>query len=374
MAKRKIAYEGFHPLSSEELLYRQCESMLKHASSNGKQVPPHLMTDFKSVASKTPNLNSLKMMNNEWMSDAEPFQLSTDDTLVLANCHNTLVQIVAPARPQTLLLFQYESVKNGSWQVFGSVPLIRRLLAAAFICLVAMIALGTSSMISIDGQNVSLFTYKGTKLILNALFLISAAGLGAAFNALFRARPYVTNYTYNPTYEASYWIEFAMGLISGLILSELIYLNIDDSSSLGLIVSRKVTISLLGGFGGLLVYKILNRLVFMLEGIVRKDTADMLDAELRTMEADMLKQVTKERNDLAKAVTKIQAEVVYKDLKPGEINKRLENLVDGVVENNYKPVRELPSEDDIYFDREMDGNYTNLDNPEHENDEYTERI
>lgn len=370
----KETNQNFHPLQSEELLFRQCDSMLKHASSNGKQVPPHLMTDFKSVASKAPNLNNIKMMNNEWVSDSEPFQLSTDDMLVLANCHNTLVKIVAPARPQTLLLFQYESVKNGKWQVFGSVPLIRRLLAAAFISLVAMIALGTSDMIKLDGQNVSLFHYKGLGLILNAAFLLAAAGLGASFNALFRARNYVTNYTYNPTYEASYWIEFAMGLISGLILSELIYLNISDESSIGMIVSRKVTISLLGGFGGLLVYKILNRLVFMLEGIIRKDTDGHLDAELRTMEADMLKQVTKERNDLAKEITKIQAEVVYKDLKPGEINKRLENLVDGVVENEYKPVRELPSQDDIFFDRETDGNFTNLDNPEHEADEYTDRI
>ncbi len=370
----KKAAEEFHSLSSEELLFRQCDAMLKHATSNGSQVPPHLITDFKSIASKAPNLRSLKIFNNEWMSDSEPFHLSNDDVLVLANCHNALVKIVSPARPQTLLLLQYESIRKGRMQVFGSVPLIRRLLAAAFISLIALILLGTSDLIKLDGQNVSLFTYKGQALILNAAFLLSAAGLGASFNALFRAKSYVTNYTYNPTYEASYWIEFAMGLISGLILSELIYLNIDEGSSLGMIVSRKVTISLLGGFGGLLVYKILNRLVFMLEGIVRKDTEDKLDAELRTMEAEMLKQVTKERNDLAKAVNKIQAEVVYKSLKPNEINERLETLVSGVVEDNYKSVRELPQENSVFFDMETDGNYTNLDNPEHENDEYTERI
>lgn len=373
MANRNTT-ENFHPLSSEELLFRQCEAMLKHASSNGKQIPAHLITDFKSVSSKVPNLSSLQIMNNEWMSDSAPFQLSMDDLLTLGHCHNTLVQIVSPARPQTLLLYQYESIRNGRWQVFGSVPLIRRLLAAAFICLVALIALGTSDLIKLDGQETSIFTYRGWTLVLNAAFLIAAAGLGASFHALFRAREYVTNYTYNPTYEASYWIEFAMGLISGLILSELIYLNIADDSSVGLILSRKVTISLLGGFGGLLVYKILNRLVYALEGIIRAKTDDKLDAELRRMEANTLKQLTEERSKVAKEITKIQAEVVYKDLKPEEVNKRLEDLTNNVVENVYKPVRELPNQDDIFFDREMDGNFVNLDNPEHENDEYTDKI
>ena len=364
----------FHALSSEELLFRQCDAMLKHASSNGMQVPPNLITDFKSIASKVPNLNSLKNLNNNWMSNAGAFHLSTDDVLVLANCHNTLVKIVSPARPQTLLLLQFESGRGGRLQVFGSVPLIRRLLAAAFVSLIALILLGTSDLIELDGQHVSLFTYKGKALIMNAAFLLSAAGLGASFSALFRAKSYVTDYTYNPTYEASYWIEFAMGLISGLILSELINLDLSSEGSFSMIVSHKVTISLLGGFSGLLVYKILNRLVFMLEGIVRKDTADKLDAELRAMEAEMLKQVTKERNDLAKAVNKIQAEVVYKSLKPNEINERLEGLVTGVVDDEYKSTRELPKENSVFFDRETDGNYTNLDNPEHEDDEYTDKI
>lgn len=363
---------NFHPLPSEELLYRECESMLKHALSNGNQVPPHLITDFDSVGSKIPTLSGLKIMNNEWMSDSAPFQLSTDDILVLANCHNTLVKIVSPARPQTLLLYQYESIKNGRWQVFGSVPLIRRLLAAAFISLIAMIGLATSDMVKIDGQNTSLFDYQGMRLILNALFLVAAAGLGASINALFRARDYVTNYTYNPTYEASYWIEFSMGLISGLILSELIRFDISASGSYSQILGNKVTISLLGGFGGLLVYRVLNRLVYVLEGIIRQETNSRLDAELRTMEANTMKKITAERSNLAREITKIQSEIVYKDMTSGELNNRLEHLVDNVVEDNYTPVRDYPKEDDIFFNRENIAEHTNLDSPEHESSEYTD--
>ncbi|NJN77813.1 MAG: hypothetical protein HC803_05340 [Saprospiraceae bacterium] len=332
--------------------------MLKHARESGFQVPEHLGTDFNSVIGKIPSLNSLKVLSNEWMSDTAPFQLSTEDMLVLGQCHNVLVKIVSPARPQTLLLYQYESMKNGRWKIFGSVPLIRRLLAVAFICLVAIIGLATSPLVKIDGQDMSLFDYNGLKLVLNAGFLLAAAGLGASFSALFRAREYVTNYTYNPTYEASYWIEFAMGLIAGLILSELVRFDVSGAEGYSMVLSSKVTISLLGGFGGLFVYRVLNRLVYVLEGIIRQETGDKLDAELRTMEANTMKQITKERSNLAKEITKIQSEIVYKDMTSGELNKRLENLVDNVVENNYKPVREIPIENDPFFDqRNIYGKY-----------------
>jgi hypothetical protein len=362
----------FHTISSEELLFRQCEVMLKHARENGFQVPEHLGTDFNSVIGKVPNMNSLKILSNEWMSDTPPFQLSTDDMLVLGQCHNVLVKIVSPARPQTLLLYQYESMKNGRLKIFGSVPLIRRLLAVAFICLVAIIGLATSPLVKIDGQDMSLFDYNGLKLVLNAGFLLAAAGLGASFSALFRVRDYVTNYTYNPTYEASYWIEFAMGLIAGLILSELIRFDVAAAGgSYSTVLSSKVTISLLGGFGGLFVYRVLNRLVYVLEGIIRQETGDKLDAELRTMEANTMKQITAERSTLAREITKIQSEIVYKDMTSGELNKRLEGLVDNVVENNYKPVRDIPKEDDVFFDRETFVENMNLDSPEHESNDYT---
>jgi hypothetical protein len=364
----------FHPLSSEELLYRECDAMLKHALSNGKQIPPTLFTDFDSVKSKVPQLNGLKIMSNEWMSDSLPFLLGRDDIHTLAHAHNTLVRIVAPARPQTLLLYQYESVKNGRWQVFGSVPLIRRLLAVAAISLIALIAFATSPLVEITGQNTSLFDFHGLQLVMNVCFLLAAAGLGASFNALFRARTFVTDYTYNPTYEASYWIEIAMGLIAGVILSEFVVFDVSEGSDLGWIMGRKVTVSLLGGFGGLLVYKILNRMVYVLEGVIRQKTEDKLDYELKKMEAASIQKLTAERNNLAREITKIQSEIVYKDLSKNDLNKRLENLADNVVDDVYKPTRDIPAEDDLDFDRETNGNYTNLDNPEHEADEYTERI
>lgn len=371
MAKNTVE---FHPISSEELLFRQCEVMIKHARENGLQVPEHLGTDFNSVIGKLPNMNSLQVMSNEWMSDTPPFELSTDDMLVLGQCHNVLVKIVSPARPQTLLLYQYESMKNGRWKIFGSVsvPLIRRLLAVAFLSLIALIGLATSPLVKIDGQEMSLFDYNGLKLVLNAGFLLAAAGLGASFSALFRAREYVTNYTYNPTYEASYWIEFAMGLIAGLILSELVRFDVSAAGgSYSAILSSKVTISLLGGFGGLFVYRVLNRLVYVLEGIIRQETNDKLDAELRTMEANTIKQISSERTNLAREITKIQSEIVYKDMTSGELNKRLKHLVGNVVENNYKPIREIPKEDDAFSNREIFIENMNLDSPEHESKDYT---
>ena len=64
---------------------------------------------------------------------------------------------------------------------------------------------------------------------MGALFLqlhfMSAAGLGASFAVLFEINTYTLKAAFDPLYEPSYWTRFALGLIAGVLLADLVSAN-----------------------------------------------------------------------------------------------------------------------------------------------------
>jgi hypothetical protein len=116
----------------------------------------------------------------------------------------------------------------------------------------------------VNHQTISqgLFDSPGLTLFLNQIFLLSYAGLGAAFAALNQLNEFIKLGTYEPKFDASYWARIIMGLMSGLIISELLplnALNLQDAS--GIQDFEKPLAALLGGFASDMLYRILNRLV-----------------------------------------------------------------------------------------------------------------
>src|SRR5438270_13746307 len=97
------------------------------------------------------------------------------------------------------------------------------------------------------------------------MHLISAAGLGACFYALFKARRFITNGTYDPKYEPTYWVRFILGITAGTLLALLIPVG----GSAGSVELTKPLLALLGGFSAEAVYRILLRMVETLETLVQ---------------------------------------------------------------------------------------------------------
>ena len=322
----------YRQISDTEHLFRSCSVMLKHALDNGYDVPAALVNDFYAISSRHPKLTPLKINHKQMLSTSEPFHFSDQEIRVLSSVHSTLVRVISPAKPYTLLLLNADSQSNGSWQVFGSVPLLRRLLGASAICIIAMIFFGGFS--NMQQYEQQLFDLRGIQLLLNFGFLLAAAGLGASFSGLFKARAYVSNYTYDAQYEDTYWTEFALGLIAGIILAEIV--DVSSFSTTGIKVGSKVTLAMLGGFSGMVVYRLLNRVVYALEALVRERTEDKFSADLRQMEAKSNEKIAVTRTNIAREITKIQSDLSYKTLTKDEVSHRLEGLVDGLVFDDYQ--------------------------------------
>lgn len=358
----------YRQISDTEHLFRSCSVMLKHALDNGYNLPAALVNDFYSISTKHPDLTPLRINHKQMLSDSKPMLFEPQEIRVLSSVHSGLVRVISPAKPYTLMLLSADSAKEGKWQVFGSVPLLRRLLAAATICILAMILFGGFSDMQAYDKN--LFDLRGIQLLLNFGFLLAAAGLGAAFSGLFKARAYVSNYTYDSQYEDTYWTEFALGLIAGIILAEII--DVGDVQAVGIKIGSKVTLAMLGGFSGMVVYRLLNRVVYALEALVKQRTEDKFSADLRQLESKSNERISVTRTNIAREITKIQSDLSYKTLTQDDVNRRLEGLVDGLVFDDYQSPNDkrkvivpqtMETEDEV--------EHTNLDSPEHDDEEYT---
>src|SRR5262249_22496035 len=60
-------------------------------------------------------------------------------------------------------------------------------------------------------------------LLVIEVFLFSSASLGSCFANLQRINGVISDGTYDPRTQSTYWTRWAMGVISGVVLSQLIY-------------------------------------------------------------------------------------------------------------------------------------------------------
>jgi hypothetical protein len=122
-----------------------------------------------------------------------------------------------------------------------------------------------------DGVNV-LADYGLGHLSHQALWL-AAAAIGASFAVLYQVNEFVGKRNYDPKYDSSYWVKFILGVVAGFILVALLPLPEPQETGAGNNVQQfaKPTLALLGGFSATAVYRIMTRLVDVVEGIFRGD-------------------------------------------------------------------------------------------------------
>ncbi|HEX2058014.1 MAG TPA: hypothetical protein VHI71_06555 [Actinomycetota bacterium] len=213
-----------------------CHAMARHALATGRAIPEWTVELLAGVESG---------------SDAAAERLPD-----LVRAHGELAAIVAPARPEALLLLERERRRGGILRSLGPVRLVRQLIVASVLFLAAFVASSLSPYVDDAGGDI--FATSGYALLANQLFLLSAAGVGACFAALFRVNRYLTEGTYDPRYDASYWIRFLLGLIAGVVLAALIPVEGEFTRPL---------LALGGGFAAPVVYRILTRIVEGLESV-----------------------------------------------------------------------------------------------------------
>lgn len=187
----------------------------------------------------------------------------------LATYHGHLAQTVAPAKPSSIHLTQQGA--QGWLSFLGPVGIVRQLTMLALFFLVCTVALALSPQVNRVTINQGIFDSSGYVLLLNLLFLLCCAGLGATFASLHKLFGYLNSTTYSAKYNATYWLKIMMGLMSGLMLCELLPLGgtaAQEGSSLHDL--DKPLAALLGGFSSDLVYRILSRILESVEQMFGK--------------------------------------------------------------------------------------------------------
>ncbi len=167
------------------------------------------------------------------------------------------------------------------------------------------------------------------------MFLLAAAGLGASFAALFLVNRYIAEASYDPKFEASYWIKFALGLISGIILAQLVpigEMTVEAGApETGIGRLAKPVLALLGGFSSALVYRILNRMVAAVETLVRGETREIVAAQELAAKARLAEHDARSRMETISRLVALQQQLA--DGAPTEsLKERISEILSDVMD------------------------------------------
>ncbi|NKC14819.1 MAG: hypothetical protein GKR94_22330 [Gammaproteobacteria bacterium] len=327
-------------VQAQQTILLQCQTMIFFALNNGKDVPGALVQAVQTIAQHAlPAAQHRAQERDDGMGEpassgidaggreppAEPKRLDASELAALSEAHGKLAALVAPARPETLLtLFGPAGGRLGS---FSRLPLLRWLLIAAGAFLLLFIISSLSSDVTTGGSDWA--RNSGAALLLNELFLLSAAGMGASFAQLYEVHKYVRDATYDASYEPIYWIRLVLGVTSGMIIAMLVDLE-------ALLDSERVhfgqpTLAMLGGFSASAVYRILSRFVETLEALVRGDDKAQRRLAAEQARAGAEAERVRQNADMFKAVAAMRTQLSSANLSEEErksIESRLDNLSD----------------------------------------------
>lgn len=322
--------QPYSQLYIREQLFQECRAMAEFSFANGLQVPVN-------VAKTIDEFTDMDTSPKE--SDTAPVKAKPDlERLVTA--HHVLSSLVKPALPRTILLLDCEQNANSWLKILGPVSIIRQMMVALIFSLVAFIFLAITPDISVGAGDI--LKSGGEKLLLNLLFYIAAAGLGAGFAGLYKANSYIAQGTFDPTYDASYRIRFCLGLIAGLVLSVMVSDNaiqatggttsVGANSQIDFIDPAliRTMLAMLGGFSAGLLYTILNRLVETVESLFKGSTKNLVDMKLLEADAQIAASKVQSQINITAKLMRLQREMGG-DISPADIQAKIDKLLNEIM-------------------------------------------
>jgi len=331
----------------ENQLLNECQAMTKYALTSGMKVPSTLVEKLATCTAqilKPYDASPHEDGHTPSFEPESPVALPTpqkrpgDNANALVKIHGQLTAIVAPATPRTILLLAEEAEKKSFWRFLGPVPLVRGLMVLAILSIAALV--GTSLCEQVDGK-VDWAHESGWHLLLEELFVLSAAAIGVSFYSLFQVNRYIAEGTYDPKYNASYSIRFVLGMVSGMILALLI--PIDNDSALQ--EFSKPTLAMLGGFSVVVVYRLLKRLVDTVDSLVRGEPQDVAAAQEQTVRAHYAEQESHNRMKFTASLIKLQQQVSANSSLE-DVQRELDRILETLIPiNEEEPSSRLTTQD-----------------------------
>jgi hypothetical protein len=294
---------------SEELrkkLNAQIYAMLRYLSAEGREIPEIAFSAF-----------------TEGKTLAE-----------LGDINHKLGKLVAPARPETLELLADYDHKNSMFlsrfrwfRRLLAVPLAYTFVVGALLALFVVLVLGSNEEIMRQGRVVQDGTavvqneaQVGTSsgevlvekkapdekkelaqkwdprdvmgfnfvLLLWYLYLFAAAMLGAFFVALYNINYYIVELKYDDTHVPVHVLRVVIGSVAGVVLSVILVQQgvVDLVGNDGANKSISIAVlALLGGFSGTLVYRVIQRLISVIESLITEDPRAVVERTEREVNA-----------------------------------------------------------------------------------------
>ncbi len=255
----------------------ECNEMLGYALAKGMKVP-------NSISEVLARISMQKKAKGEKITTDEHLMRFEKEASQLTQIHTTLAKLVSPVTPRSIIATG--GFSTNSFHSFGTVPLLRHFMILALVCLAVFILTGTSSYVG-NSNFATIAGSSGLPLLLNQLFFLAAAGLGASFFALSMANHYVIKRTFDPSFTSAYWVRFTLGLVAGTILANFVKVDISKIASNNL---EQATLAMLGGFSAEAVNRILRRLVVSMTTLVQGEGKEVVVAQEETSKARLLEQ------------------------------------------------------------------------------------
>ena len=253
---------------------RECEAMVKHAFSTGRVVPVEVMECLDRAVSAPDGLMAFATSDRSGdasRADTEPRsapEIVISRFALLTAAHSGLAFAIAPATPEAVRLMADEYERHPTWCEFGPLPLVRQMLGLAMLSLVTLLAVSISEAVNTANMSKSLLQLSGYPLLMIEAFLVSAASLGSCFANLQRINTVISDGTYDPRVQSTYWTRWVMGVISGVVLSQIVYdfflaphSGNDPTVRTATVAIGQPILALLGGYSVDFVHGILRRAI-----------------------------------------------------------------------------------------------------------------
>ena len=315
--------------------------MLNYALANGKKIPPAVLTKIKALQKRREEDKKNNTKSN-----------AIDD---VGEVHGMLASTIAPASPSTVLLL--EQTRQSPWAFLGPVPLVRRMMFVTLVCLTGFLGLFISPDVDATSINGNILSYEPLPFLLNELFIVSAAALGASFYALFEAYKYISSASYDPKYDSIYWIRFVLGVVSGVILAQFIFVGDipKDTTNFGGmdIITYKPLLAFLGGFSARVVHKILNSLVDSVETFISGSARDAVRAREEAAKTEIQERINniQNENNRKEAANRLAAVIQLMQLQEkigqGVPNENIQNELKMIINQTIQPVNGKPFYTDV---------------------------
>jgi hypothetical protein len=305
----------------------ECGMMLHYAQSKGKLIPPHIIEQLGKIQAA---VYTMEMELDKGAEKINPLSINYSE---LSGIHHELAKVIAPASPATVFLMEKHK-KKGISGLLGPVPLVRQLNLLTLLCLITFLSLfyinGVNGVDSFS-VNGDILSYKGMRFIFNELVIVCIAALGSCFYALFEVSKYIAKNSYDPKYDSVYWIRISLGIVSGVILAQFIFvspeiINPENSretaNELGAFITYKPLLAFLGGFSARVVHKILNSLVEAIETFISGSARDMVRTREEAAKVKMMDNITaiKQKNAQDDAAERMKSTLKLMQLKQDLMN------------------------------------------------------